>query len=527
MHLGVFHDNDIEASSYNGSIKQQEKVPLTSQEGNYDHNLHYDNVNDEKNRNANDLFHHQDGYSRRISYKRTSTTKNMNQPRRKSSTAFSVVPSSVANKVSNAYVKLFGNNYNQRQSNFVLVAGGLIAFNNGYVNGSCLSGLLLPNGATQSVAGFTSSYTKSALSLVQGEWSLFGYHSLIILSYMLGAAIAGYITPNAKPYRIEPTYGPTFLIGGIFLLLASILSAFDYSEQYVFFFAAAANGIQNGIASIYSANLIRCSLTGSSTDIALVIGHIAKGYYNKLWKGAVLSMIVSTFWLGGIVSFYATSYFRELSLFVNAGLFWLVGLSLLIFLVNELHISFIAAIFGTWKWKNALKMLHDRMMISQHGPQYFIEDDREISDYDSTEFHQLFDRIDHNNKGTIEVPDLISALNDAGYDGDEKDVKTLMMVADENNDGNINRDEWMALCRTIRDSTTSATATTTTTTTTTTQTSARTSDFLIPSLWRGGREGRGEGSEVAESDVDNSDLTKNHSNIVSIPYGSAEEERTD
>jgi hypothetical protein len=110
-----------------------------------------------------------------------------------------------------AQTKLFGDDYSKKECMFVIVAGGLIAFNNGYVNGSCLSGLLSPNGVTQSVAGFTSAYTGSALAMAEGDFREFGFQSNIILSYMMGAFIAAFVTPNATPYRIEPTYGPTFL----------------------------------------------------------------------------------------------------------------------------------------------------------------------------------------------------------------------------------------------------------------------------------------------------------------------------
>jgi hypothetical protein len=122
--------------------------------------------------------------------------------------------------------------------------------------------------------------------MAEGDFREFGFQSNIILSYMMGAFIAGLVTPNATPYRIEPTYGPTFLVGGVFLLISSILAALEFSGSYIFFFAAAANGVQNGIASIYSANR------------------------KNLSKGLVLVLIVlCSFWLGGLVSFYATSRF--------------------------------------------------------------------------------------------------------------------------------------------------------------------------------------------------------------------------
>jgi uncharacterized membrane protein YoaK (UPF0700 family) len=324
-----------------------------------------------------------------------------------------------------------------------------MAFNSGYVNGSCLSGFLIPTGVTQSVAGFTSSYTKSALALSQGDFSTFGYYSSVILSYMFGAFLSGVITPEAKPYTIEPTYGPTFLIGGVFLLISSILAALEWNESYIFFFAATANGIQNGIASIYSANLIRCSLTGASTDIALVIGQLVRGKRKNLSKGLVLTMIVFSFWLGGIVSFFATSLFRVHSLFVNAALFWLVGASLIYFLVHELHITVRAAIFGNWEWRSAIRKLHERMAFSMHGGD-MAGAPKDFEEMYSQEFDTLYDRVDLEGKGVIEEPDLVRALQRAGSKANLKGVKALIMCADETKDGTINREEWMKMCRSCR-----------------------------------------------------------------------------
>merc|ERR1719329_1508031 len=128
-----------------------------------------------------------------------------------------------------------------------------MAFNSGFVNGCCVSGLLDPLGeARTSVTGFANSYTKSALDIAVGNWEKYGISVALITSYMFGASLCGLITPKATSYRIEPSYGPTFLIGGCFLLAASILAALEFNTVYVFCLAAAANGIQNGIASLYS-----------------------------------------------------------------------------------------------------------------------------------------------------------------------------------------------------------------------------------------------------------------------------------
>jgi hypothetical protein len=136
---------------------------------------------------------------------------------------------------------LIGGKYTQHELAFVTTVGIFLSFNSGYVNGSCLSGLLTPSGMRQSVAAFTGAYTGSALLLADGQFAVFGRQLGMIFSFILGACISGYMTPNATPYRLEPTYGPTFVIGGVFLIIASILAVFE-RDDYLFYFAAAANG---------------------------------------------------------------------------------------------------------------------------------------------------------------------------------------------------------------------------------------------------------------------------------------------
>jgi hypothetical protein len=130
---------------------------------------------------------------------------------------------------------------------------------------ACLA-MVTPNGERASVAGLSGLYTASALVLAGHDGPEkrieYGHFTFLILSYMLGSFIAGLISPDAIPYQIEPRFGPPFLIGALCLSVASVIAALEVGDvNYIFYFAAAANGIQNGVASIYSANLIRCSLT--------------------------------------------------------------------------------------------------------------------------------------------------------------------------------------------------------------------------------------------------------------------------
>ena len=353
-----------------------------------------------------------------------------------------------------AFTNLFGDRHqNTKESAYVIIAGGLLALNSGVVNGTCLSGFLTPNSEQQSVAGFTSMYTGSALALAGGDLSLYRKQTFIILSYMLGSFISGFISPNATPYQVEPLYGPTFMIGALFLFGASLLAALEQDAQYIFYLASAANGIQNGIASIYSANLVRCSLTGSSTDIALTMAQLLRGNNKNLWKGIVLAIIVTNFWLGGLISFYLSQRFLSYTLLFNAGLFLLVGVSLVWFLVVEVGISVQAAIFGTWKWKKVLGKIHTSMLNE------IVDDGKEVGTTVSSSVGagdskleltkmallQLFDHIDTDGSGAIDSDELLEALVKANVKMSAYEIKTLFKAADDNQDGEISKEEWEVL----------------------------------------------------------------------------------
>jgi hypothetical protein len=333
-----------------------------------------------------------------------------------------------------AYAKVFGENYSKRECSFVITAGGLFAFNSGFVNGSCMSGLLSPTGASQAVAGFTAPYTISAYAMAVGNWPFFGFNIGLIGSYMAGAFISGIITPDATPYQIHPMYGPTFLIGGVFLMTASILAALEAHPTYIFGLAAAANGIQNGIASIYSANLIRCSLTGNTTDIALVVAQLLRGNRTQLYRGMVHVLIVCNFWLGGLISFFITRRFLSYSLFFNAALFWLIGIALVYFLVHELQISIESAICGSWKLKKAMRRLSESLP------------GRECDAAMKSRLLDMFDEIDADKNGQIEPDELLSCLLKADIKITAKGVRVLIQSADEDGDGLINREEWDNIC---------------------------------------------------------------------------------
>ena len=145
-------------------------------------------------------------------------------------------------------------------------------------------------------------------------------------------------------------YAPTFFIGGVFMCIAAVLSVEDISgTAHFYYFVAAANGIQNGISSMYSANLIRTThLTGASTDIGLFIGQALRGNTKNTWKLKILLCLAFSFWTGGLLSFWAVTRFLQYTLLANAAIFGFVFFVIVWFLAHHLHIPAHRALQGTW-----------------------------------------------------------------------------------------------------------------------------------------------------------------------------------
>ena len=100
------------------------------------------------------------------------------------------------------------------------------------------------------------------------------------------------------------------------LIISSTLAALEIEEdQFIFYLASFANGIQNGISSIYSEKLIRSTgLTGTLTDIGIFLGQHLRGNRKNTWK---LGMFHSSYSLLSFLSLCPRSMLLTLSFFLS------------------------------------------------------------------------------------------------------------------------------------------------------------------------------------------------------------------
>ena len=318
---------------------------------------------------------------------------------------------------------------------FVFAVGLLLSLNSGFINGLCLSGLLTQDGSLQqAVSSVTGTYTRAGLSLADGEVDMFGMDVGLILCFIAGATISGFMNPKAIPHKLVPSYGPTFLVGFLCMMASSIAAVVDPGGRTLYYFATMANGIQNGMSSVYTANLIRTShLTGTSTDIGLIFGQMLRGNWKNYWKFKVLVGLAISFWVGSVVSFFSAEQFLSRSLCFSAALFLLIGLTHVTFVVVTQHVSFVQAAFGTWQWDKVLghiaKGVHDTTITALTPDQ----------------IDHVFDSMDVDKSGDIQAHELIDALEKLGMKVTEDVVDSMIAVVDVNGDGSVDREEFHTL----------------------------------------------------------------------------------
>ena len=88
-----------------------------------------------------------------------------------------------------------------------------------------------------------------------------------------------------RAWELGPEYGPCFLVGTVLYVCAGLSANNSPGGGAYYYLSAACNGLQNGMTSMYSSNLIRTThLTGTTTDIGIILGQLARGHHKLAWK---------------------------------------------------------------------------------------------------------------------------------------------------------------------------------------------------------------------------------------------------
>lgn len=121
----------------------------------------------------------------------------------------------------------------------------------------------------------------------------------ILLSFVLGSAISG-IMLTGTSLKLGRFYDVLLLLEAILLALAMVMLLNGHTTGH--YFASAACGLQNALATTYSGAVIRTThLTGIFTDLGIMMGEFLRGKALDKRKALLFTIIVLGFILGGFL----------------------------------------------------------------------------------------------------------------------------------------------------------------------------------------------------------------------------------
>ena len=207
------------------------------------------------------------------------------------------------------------------------VASGLaLALNSGFMNGCCLSGAVALDGTKQAVAAVTGAYTGSAVAMASGNGGAAMNTFKVLGSYIAGAMAAGLLNPNPKTFQVAKGVGPSLLLGSVLLFTSKSLLS-NHQNLLAFCLIAAANGLQNSMTSVHTANLCRTThYTGISSDMGTFLGQLLRGNKANAMKLKVFAGLAASFWLGGFASVKVAGKMCENALLLPAYFYLVTGL---------------------------------------------------------------------------------------------------------------------------------------------------------------------------------------------------------
>lgn len=168
----------------------------------------------------------------------------------------------------------------------------------------------------QAVSHLTGTSSLFGAALADHDPASAGHLLLILLSFVLGAALSGALIDNTA-LRLGHRYGVALLIEAALLLFAMLV--LKHGSVSGHFIASAACGLQNGMVSTYSGATIRTThLSGMFTDLGTMLGWRLRGHPFDRRRAILYLLLISGFIIGGCIGAYAFRHFQFLALTIPA-----------------------------------------------------------------------------------------------------------------------------------------------------------------------------------------------------------------
>ncbi|SEL12997.1 Uncharacterized membrane protein YoaK, UPF0700 family [Colwellia chukchiensis] len=177
----------------------------------------------------------------------------------------------------------------------------------------------------QAISHLSGTATLLGTGLLNNNFSELIYFLLIIVSFILGAAMSGYFLRSGA-LKLGRNYSALLYLEMVFLIGASYFLMQGSANGI--YLASAACGLQNAFASTYSGAIVRTThLTGIFTDLGLMLGAKLRGQAFDERKALLLLLIMSGFIAGGTIGAYCYALFKFQALLIPAGICLLLAIS--------------------------------------------------------------------------------------------------------------------------------------------------------------------------------------------------------
>jgi len=180
----------------------------------------------------------------------------------------------------------------------------------------CVNAIGLLGFEHQSVSHLSGTATLLGTELLSMSFQKVLHFIGILLSFLAGAAIAGFLL-HGSTLKLGRHYDTVLFLEFILLCIASWLLL--TGSFYGHFLASSACGLQNAMATTFSGAIIRTThVTGIFTDLGIMLGSIFRGESIDSRKAKLFLCIIGGFVLGGTCGALLYLEYQFSALFVPA-----------------------------------------------------------------------------------------------------------------------------------------------------------------------------------------------------------------
>lgn len=155
----------------------------------------------------------------------------------------------------------------------------------------------------------------------------------ILLSFLLGSTIAGFLL-HGTALKLGRHYDTALFLEAAFLLIT--LWFLTNGSFYGHYFASAACGLQNALATTYSGAVIRTThVTGIFTDLGIMLGEFFRGESLDKRKAKLFLTIIIGFISGGTLGALMYTKYHFMALLFPAGICFFIAVVYRVYFRNR------------------------------------------------------------------------------------------------------------------------------------------------------------------------------------------------